>query len=828
MVTHRYPRLFLQAVNHPELGSIEIDGCLFPIGRLEVPFSSHKSEAVTKLSRRHARIFREHNSFYLADLGSLNGTTVNDSAVKQHPVCLKDGDEVCFAEIQYRVAVTQQEQLETTEVIETDPAQVTLIPATQHDGDPIVINSFPFLISKSSGVFSQYKERFDLLLPYISRRHAHIYLQNNRVFVEDLGSTNGTFVCGERLDEHARELLDGDTVAFGAVKCAFQVHVIIRAEPDNGRNLGETSDAELGAVTNGAESDTGGVEHGTILVDKASPFLDIFYDRDMEEASDSCEPETPPIQEHSKPGAKRQAHRKLTKFWLFWSELRGALSEDQKSKYSSKWIWACALLLALGGSVAFYQQGSAERELRELLRDADYKAAVLLSDKLLREAPESERIRELSTQALLNHAIPEWREAIEQRDFNTALEISRNTLMFAQANEEAYGLFEVVNWISELERYFVGLNTEQPLVIYQNEEGLKVLTEQWRSNTSEYQRRLGVIQRVVPEFKESQVQALSHLRLLQNYASIYLNATEELKQDITHHLSLLQLDALRDRLLSFQNKYPKVGGIRPLLEDLDIYVSLKRDLDQKRLLSLLYKRNSQQLRTPPFQEAVARNVLSLLPPEEIAERYLKSAADWKAGKAESSIQILRPLIQSPWGEVAQARIERNQTVYEQYQAFMQGSEAERRSSDLVAFYNGLDPEIDKYYLKALQEAFMGAKADVQTRADEDFGNAEKSWQGYRTAGGITGLLRLEETVSRRFRQRALLLTTAQSYASQGVASYVLLRLDLPPGWVKLKSDIQNELKRQRSWLLDLQKVLPSELVKDKLKLLNVEGSNAVL
>ncbi len=52
----------------------------------------------------------------------------------------------------------------------------------------------------------------------VSRRHARIFFQDNRFYVEDLGSTNGTYLNGLRLEPYSpRPLGDGDELRLGQV-----------------------------------------------------------------------------------------------------------------------------------------------------------------------------------------------------------------------------------------------------------------------------------------------------------------------------------------------------------------------------------------------------------------------------------------------------------------------------------------------------------------------------------------------------------------------------------------------------------------------------------
>lgn len=58
----------------------------------------------------------------------------------------------------------------------------------------------------------------------VSRSHAHIERSGSRVFLRDLGSTNGTFINGDRLKPmHVYEIRHGDELQFGRLGAKMYV-----------------------------------------------------------------------------------------------------------------------------------------------------------------------------------------------------------------------------------------------------------------------------------------------------------------------------------------------------------------------------------------------------------------------------------------------------------------------------------------------------------------------------------------------------------------------------------------------------------------------------
>jgi DNA-binding winged helix-turn-helix (wHTH) protein len=68
----------------------------------------------------------------------------------------------------------------------------------------------------------------------VSRRHARISVDGERVTLEDLKSKNGTRVCGRQVEAPVR-LADGDEIRFGSIAVAFRIWTAgeaTKTEPD--------------------------------------------------------------------------------------------------------------------------------------------------------------------------------------------------------------------------------------------------------------------------------------------------------------------------------------------------------------------------------------------------------------------------------------------------------------------------------------------------------------------------------------------------------------------------------------------------------------------
>ena len=120
-------------------------------------------------------------------------------------------------------------------------------------GEFPLVEGIPVIVGRSSDL--------DMVLveEMVSRRHAHIEMRGGVVHVEDLGSTNGTFVNGERIQRAG--LTEGDRLLIGT--SILKLVAVDESPPGSRRNLQnvaqgkETTRQQTSIVAGGAARMTG-------------------------------------------------------------------------------------------------------------------------------------------------------------------------------------------------------------------------------------------------------------------------------------------------------------------------------------------------------------------------------------------------------------------------------------------------------------------------------------------------------------------------------------------------------------------------------------------
>jgi pSer/pThr/pTyr-binding forkhead associated (FHA) protein len=497
---HRF--ISLQPVSHPELEPIQIHDSLFAIGRNEAPFDSYPPAMVADLSRRHARIFCEDGAVYLADLGSKNGTTVNGVAVRHAITPLSTGDQLGLGRaLSYRV---QLEEGALAQPRGARLASLTLTPErSELDLQPIVITEFPFMISKIDATFARYQDTSQAQLNYLSRRHAHIFLKGGQPFLEDLGSTNGSFVDGERLDEHAVALHDGAQVGFGGHHFVYRVGLQWEAAaPDPtltqlGGTVVPNASPAAPAPTTAAAAAAPDVDK-TRFVAAPDSFLDIFCVDQPAAVVDNAAIDPAGTPAHADEVEASRPHGKGA---------RGL-------RRSLRWSLTALALVALA-AWSLYRIGAPEREAEELLARGAYTQAAAVAADALAHDPGNARLTSLGTAALLKANLPGWMALIKARQFARAAALATAMRQQAGPNAELAPLLDELDWIARLEQFVAARGGAQATISGPADAArIQLILKQWEEQNEAHQRAFMTLSSYVPQYRDAYADALSDVRKL--------------------------------------------------------------------------------------------------------------------------------------------------------------------------------------------------------------------------------------------------------------------------------------------------------------------------
>ncbi len=774
------------------------------VGRAEKPFAKLPDALICGLAERHARFFIEGQQLYVVDLGRSGGTSVNGQPVGESPVPLADGDLVVFSKtLGYKVEIRSEQT-----AADSPEFDLRLVLTPLHDDadlDTIVVSAFPFLIGKDNEAFARYRDRFADEVGFLSRRHACIDKRGRALYLEDLGSTNGTFINGEALVSQRRKLVSGDTVAFGGEFFAYSVEI-------------ESASSEVVKPPAGGKAPGNGGGEKTTFITTPTSFLEIFYvdqqAKDQAAADDA-------------PAGKDSGARETT------SSGSGSPSPNRagfrRLFFNGQGRWRRGVLAGIGGGVlagvllaGWIYLGASHRQLVESCEQGEHERCLRLAVDSLKKGKADEQIEKMAVAAFLQQYLPSWIDRLKTGAFPLEKADMAVLRERAEAINGVPGFIDLLQRIERLEHYVEKRGGVQGSVKVDHDEAkIESILTDWEEGKDQDRRLMIRMIEAVPAFDGVRARLFSHLRQLRNDESLYLPAIRKLKEDLAAASG--DADTMADILARFESRYTRVTGLEPYYEDLRAYRRLADIAKEKLLLKQIVALDAIDFKTDLFQRIAEQKLQALLPPPDVVSLLRQALNHWLAGRSDEAWSVLERIDSDRWKALARAEIERQKSIVAEFQRLGDPGNGDGSNKALVDFYGKLDPLLDRHFLDAVAGELDKNRELIVAGVTQALGEAREQWQAYLDAGGISSIDRLEERVTARYRTQARRLASANAIVAAVVADQARLGLDIEAKDQALIDAITRELELQRQALQDLQQVHSERLLESKMRLLSVSG-----
>ncbi len=765
---------------------ILLNRSLTAIGCDEPPFAGYPETLRAELSERHARIIRENGGLYLVALDGMEQIRINDTALSDGAAPLALGDVVRLGERLVYAVGTVADEAATTRIIEPRAGRMKLLLLPKSDqgpAAPIAVSEFPFLVAKSDGHFASYEEECEHAFGFLSRRHAHVFRLGDALYVEDLGSTNGTRVNGEMIGKTAVRLTSGDEVVFGHPSFTFEVALI-------------------------EEDDTVAQEdpEGTVLITSAGSFLDIYCDSGADEADDCV-----PLKSDDRNSG---AQSLLDRLRLAWFDL-------PISSATRTWVTCAVVALAVVAFVGVLLVDDRLEEAGESIADGEHEEALMTAADYLRDHPDDDQGRRLLGESFEHLVVPRWTERMLIANPTEAQSVVDEALRIAPMHAE-HELPRLLKWVGSL--YEIAGGDKQfgaVSVAYANDSVQNVLNN-WDANVDRYTRLLRRLADAHADFAELRADTLSRLRTLQADSSRQLEAVRELQARLDTDLQSGRYANAVTLLERFREDHPAVLDAVLLQEELERFVSLAEALAAGDLNAYLDASEAVSFTTLPF----ASRADGLLEDREAAlssrQLLVRAGETWARGELAQAVQMLGepPASSSRWQKVVEERRVRYADLLTRFNTLLDVVQTPEYPGRLIAFFGDLNSVTDQFMFSALEEDFWSQKARALEEAHALSDEAAGWWADYQDAAdGIGGGLRLEREVSDAYRQQAGFLMSASTAMNRSLRLYRLLEEEVPEEAARLADQIALETRRQRNAIDALRTLLDSDVVSEKLSLL---------
>jgi pSer/pThr/pTyr-binding forkhead associated (FHA) protein len=199
---------------------------IVPLIRDEVSIGRKEGNTIRlterNISRHHAKVSRQEDSFVIEDLGSFCGTKVNNEVIKDAHREISSGDQITIGDysLSIRTDVSgdvplgrQMNPGDEAGIGKVTPHARLVLLSKPEPGREIDLMAELYVVGRSEEANCQIKH------PALSRAHARLDLEAGKWTISDLDSVSGIEINGLKKDDYV--LKAGDVIGMGAIQLRF-------------------------------------------------------------------------------------------------------------------------------------------------------------------------------------------------------------------------------------------------------------------------------------------------------------------------------------------------------------------------------------------------------------------------------------------------------------------------------------------------------------------------------------------------------------------------------------------------------------------------------
>ncbi len=166
-----------------------------------------------RVSRRHAQVSSEEGVVLVEDLGSTNGTKLNGEPIAQGEMRpLSAGDKISLGGYELTFSLPGESQ-KTAMPVSGRTAAISAPPSVDDAPAWLEVGELKFALKKGTNSFGRKPENAIAIPdPYVSGKHGVIEIDDDGIYLTDIGSTNGTMLNDAKLSPNMRTRITPDDV----------------------------------------------------------------------------------------------------------------------------------------------------------------------------------------------------------------------------------------------------------------------------------------------------------------------------------------------------------------------------------------------------------------------------------------------------------------------------------------------------------------------------------------------------------------------------------------------------------------------------------------